>query len=247
MSPAGWARENANTMVDAALIDIDGTLMDSNLLHVLAWRRAFQRLGRQVEANQILHLIGMGGDQLVPAVLGEDAPEEIQERARTLYTEEFSEKGLSEHVEPFPGAVDLLARLRERGVKVVLASSGEQHDIDRYVQQLGGREALDGLVSSADVAATKPEPDIFVKALEQAGDGASAVVIGDTVFDVEAAGKLGLPCVCVLSGGIERNVLEEAGAAALYHDAADVLENIDEVLAIATGLTGQRVGTHAAD
>ncbi len=222
-------------MVDAALIDIDGTLMDSNLLHVLAWRRAFQRLGRQVEANQILHLIGMGGDQLVPTVLGEDAPEELRERARSLYTEEYTEKGLSEHVEPFRGASDLLVRLRERGVKVVLASSGEQRDIDRYVEELGGREALDGLVSSADVVATKPEPDIFAKALEQVGDGATAVVIGDTVFDVEAAGKLGLPCVCVLTGGIERDVLEDAGAAAVYTDVADVLDHIDEVLAVRSG------------
>ncbi len=222
-------------MVNAALIDIDGTLMDSNLLHVLAWRRAFQRLGRQVEANQILHLIGMGGDQLVPTVLGEDAPEELRERARSLYTEEYTEKGLSEHVEPFRGASDLLVRLRERGVKVVLASSGEQRDIDRYVEELGGREALDGLVSSADVVATKPEPDIFAKALEQVGDGATAVVIGDTVFDVEAAGKLGLPCVCVLTGGIERDVLEDAGAAAVYTDVADVLDHIDEVLAVRPG------------
>ncbi|MDP9369529.1 MAG: HAD family hydrolase [Chloroflexota bacterium] len=222
-------------MVDAALIDIDGTLMDSNLLHVLAWRRAFQRLGRQVEANQILHLIGMGGDQLVPTVLGEDAPEELRERARSLYTEEYTEKGLSEHVEPFRGASDLLARLRERGVKVVLASSGEQRDIDRYVEELGGREALDGLVSSADVVATKPEPDIFAKALEQVGGGATAVVIGDTVFDVEAAGKLRLPCVCVLTGGIERDVLEDAGASAVYTDVADVLDHIDEVLAVRPG------------
>lgn len=223
-------------MVDAALIDIDGTLMDSNLLHVLAWRRAFQRLGRQVEANQILHLVGMGGDQLVPTVLGEDAPGELRERARSLYTEEYTEKGLSEHVEPFRGASDLLVRLRERGVKVVLASSGEQRDIDRYVEELGGREALDGLVSSADVVATKPEPDIFAKALEQVGDGATAVVIGDTVFDVEAAGKLGLPCVCVLTGGIERDVLAGAGAAAVYTDVADVLDHIDEVLAVRSGV-----------
>lgn len=222
-------------MVDAALIDIDGTLMDSNLLHVLAWRRAFQRLGRQVEANQILHLMGMGGDQLAPTILGENAPEDLRERARALYTEEYTEKGLSEHVEPFRGASDLLVRLRERGVKVVLASSGEQRDIDRYVEELGGREALDGLVSSADVVATKPEPDIFAKALEQVGDGATAVVIGDTVFDVEAAGKLGLPCVCVLTGGIERHVLEEAGAAAVFNDVADVLDHIDEVLAVSAG------------
>ncbi len=234
-------------MIDAALVDIDGTLMDSNLLHVLAWQRAFRRLGCQVEANQILHLIGMGGDQLVPAILGDDAPEEVQEQAQSLYTEEYSEKGLSDHVEPFPGAADLLSRLRERGVKVVLASSGQQHDIDRYVEQLGGREALDGLVSSGDVAATKPEPDIFAKALVHAGDGAIALVIGDTAFDVEAARKIGLPCICVLSGGIERGVLEGAGAAAIYRDAADLLDHIDEVLTVEAGRSSESVTPRAAD
>ena len=234
-------------MIDAALIDIDGTLMDSNLLHVLAWHRAFRRLGHQIETNDILHLIGMGGDQLVPTVLGEDAPEDLQEQARSLYTEEYSEKGLSEHVELFPGAAELLARLRECGVKVVLASSGQQHDIDRYVEQLGGRKALDGLIGSADVEATKPAPDIFAAALEQAGEGASAVVIGDTVFDVEAARKIGLPCVCVLSGGIERGVLEEAGAAAIYRDASDLLDHIEDFLLVEAASSSEVATPRAAD
>ncbi len=181
----------------------------------------------------------MGGDQLAPKVLGDDAEDDVLERARALYTEEYTEKGLSEHVEPFPGAADLLARLRERGVKVVLASSGEQRDIDRYVEQLGGRETFDALVSSADVAATKPEPDIFAKALEQVGDRATAVVIGDTVFDIDAAGKLGLPCIGVLTGGLERQVLEDAGAAAVYKDIADVLDHIDEVLSIGAGANAE--------
>ncbi|CAA9550073.1 MAG: hypothetical protein AVDCRST_MAG19-738 [uncultured Thermomicrobiales bacterium] len=216
-------------MVDALLIDIDGTLIDSNPLHTLAWLRAFRRLGREVEANRVLHLIGMGGDQLAPTILGEEAGEDA-DRAKEIWIEEYSRRGLVDHAEPLPGAADLLLTLKERGVRVSLASSGEQQDIDRYVELLGGREMFDELVSSSDVAQTKPAPDIFAVALERLGGPTSAAVIGDTVFDIEAAGKLGLPCVAVLSGGIERQLLEEAGAAAVYADAADVLAHLDAVL-----------------
>lgn len=216
-------------MVDALLIDIDGTLIDSNPLHTLAWLRAFRRLGREVEANRVLHLIGMGGDQLAPTILGEEAGEDA-DRAKEIWIEEYSRRGLVDHAEPLPGAADLLRTLKARGVRVSLASSGEQQDIDRYVELLGGREMFDELVSSSDVARTKPAPDIFAVALERLGGPTSAAVIGDTVFDIEAAGKLGLPCVAVLSGGIERQLLEDAGAAAVYADAAAVLAHLDAVL-----------------
>lgn len=216
-------------MVEALLIDVDGTLIDSNPLHTLAWLRAFRRLGREVEANRVLHLIGMGGDQLAPTILGEESGEEA-ERAKELWTEEYSERGLVEHAEPLPGAVDLLRALKERGVRVSLASSGEQQDIDRYVDLLGGRGMFTEIVSSSDVEQTKPAPDIFAVALERLGRPASAAVIGDTVFDVEAAAKLGLPCIGVLTGGIERELLVEAGATAVHTDAADVLAHLDAVL-----------------
>ena len=218
-------------MVEALLIDVDGTLIDSNPLHVLAWLRAFRRLGREVEVNRVNHLIGMGGDQLAPTVLGEEAGEDAA-RAKELWIEEFSHKGLVDHVEPLPGAVDLLRALKERGVRVALASSGEQRDIDRYLELLGGRAMFTELVSSADVEATKPKPDIFAVALDRLGRPASTAVIGDTVFDVEAARKLGLPCVCVQTGGIERDLLVEAGARAVYADAADVVAQLDAVLTI---------------
>ncbi len=216
-------------MVEALLIDVDGTLIDSNPLHTLAWLRAFRRLGREVEANRVLHQIGMGGDQLAPTILGEEAGGDA-ERAKALWIEEYSRNGLVDHAEPLPGAVDLLRTLKERGIRVALASSGEQRDIDRYVDLLGGREMFTELVSSADVEETKPAPDIFAVALERLGRPASAVAVGDTVFDVEAAGKLGVPCVCVLTGGIERQVLVDAGATAVYTDAADVVAHLDAVL-----------------
>ncbi len=211
------------------LLDVDGSLIDSNLLHVLAWQRPFRRLGRQEEGSRILHLIGMGGDKLAPPVLGADAGERLQ-RAKDLWVEEYSAKGLVEHAESLPGVPELLRELKRRGVRTALASSGEQHDVERYVELLGGRAAFDELVSSADVRAAKPEPDIFALALKRLGKPKRALVIGDTVYDVEAAAKLGRPSVCVLTGGIEQAVLEEGGAAAVDQDAAEVVEHLDEVL-----------------
>ena len=216
--------------VTAVLLDIDGTLVDSNPLHVLAWQRAFRRLGRHEEGSRVLHLIGMGGDKLAPEVLG-DAPQEELERAEALWLEEYSGKGLVDHAEPFAGAAELLAELRRRGVRTALASSGARSDVDRYVERLGGRGMFDELVSSADVRATKPAPDVFALALERLGDPPGAVVVGDTVWDVAAARAIGLPCVGVLTGGIERSVLEGAGAAAVYDGPAHVLAHLDDVLA----------------
>lgn len=218
------------TAVTAVLLDVDGTLIDSNPLHVLAWQRALRRLGRQEEGSRVLHLIGMGGDKLAPEVLG-DVPQEMLQEAKDLWIEEYSDRGLVDHAEPLPGAVELLSELRRRGIRTALASSGGQADIDRYVELVGGREGFDELVSSNDVRASKPKPDIFALALERLGGPTDAVVIGDTVWDVTAADALGLPCVCVLTGGIERQVLEEAGAAAVYVDAAGVLADLDTVLA----------------
>lgn len=221
----------------AVLLDVDGTLIDSNPLHVLAWQRAFRRFGRQEEGSRILHLIGMGGDKLAPEILG-DAPAEDLARAKDLWIEEYSDKGLVDHAEPLPGAADLLAELRRRGVRTALASSGEQRDIDSYVERLGGRGMFDELVSSDDVRASKPEPDIFALALERLGSPERAVVVGDTVWDVAAAAALGLPCVCVLTGGIERQVLLDAGAAAVFVDAVDLAAHLDAVLRAPVPATG---------
>lgn len=214
-------------MVEAALLDVDGTLIDSNLLHVLAWRRAFQRLGRQVPANAILQKVGMGGDKLAPAILGEG---ELADRAREIHGEEYADKGLIEKCELLPGAIDLLRALRARGVRIALASSAKEEEIERYLGLLGGRDMVDAITTKADVEATKPAPDIFAVALEKLGHPRGAIVVGDTIYDIQAAAKLGLPCVALLSGGIERATLEGAGAAAIYDSAADVVSDLDAVL-----------------
>lgn len=216
-------------MVEAVLLDIDGTLIDNNLLHVLAWQRAFRRIGVQVDANTILYKVGMGGDQLVPSILGKEEGEEV-DLARQFHSEEYSQKRLIEHAEPLPGAVDLLQALKQRGVKTALASSAKQEEVDHYLKQLGGRQTVDAIVMAADVSATKPAGDIFASALEKLGKPASALVVGDTIYDVASAGKLGLPCIGLLSGGIEYKLLVEAGAFLVYDGPAELLAHLDEVL-----------------
>jgi len=217
-------------MIEAVLLDVDGTLVDNNLLHVLAWQRAFLRLGKQVPSAEILHMVGMGGDRLAPAILGED--QRATERARELHAEEYVGKKLIDHSEALPGASSLLAALRARRVRIALASSAKAEELERYLKLLGGQDIADVRITQENVATTKPAPDIFACALEALGGPARALVVGDTVYDVEAARKLGLPCIAVLTGGIEREVLAEAGARAIYESAADIEAHLDEVLRI---------------
>lgn len=216
-------------MIDAILSDLDGTLIDNTALHVLAWQRAFRRIGKYIDGDTVLHKIGMGGDQLAPDILGADAGDAIK-RVQQYHGEEYTQKGLIDHAEPFPGAVDLLRVLRERGIPVALASSAKQEEADRYLEMLGGKESISALVVSGDVSATKPAPDIFAVAVEKLGHPSHPLALGDTTYDVEAARKLAIPCVCVLSGGIQRDLLMRAGASAVYSDAADVLRHLDDIL-----------------
>jgi HAD superfamily hydrolase (TIGR01509 family) len=215
----------------AVLLDVDGTLIDDNLLHVLAWSRAFRRLGREIDATTIVHAIGMGGDRLAPALLGEAG--ELAERARRLHAEEYVAGGLIRHAIALPGAVELLETLRRRGARTALASSARAEELDRYRELLGGARDVDTIVTSEDVPETKPAPHLFAVALERLGRPTRAVVVGDTVYDVAAARELGLPCLAVLSGGIERCLLEDAGAAAVYEGVDALVRDLDRALAVA--------------
>lgn len=216
----------------AVLLDVDGTLIDSNLLHVLAWSRAFRRIGREIEANVILHAIGMGGDRLVPAILGE-IDEATAEEARDAHKEEYVGKRLIQHAEALPGAVDLLAALRARGARTALASSANADELEHYLGLLGGRDRFDAIVKRDDVPSTKPAPHIFSVALDRLGRPRRAIVLGDTVYDVQAARELALPCVCLLTGGLERRILTESGAAAIYEGPAAIAADLDRVLTLA--------------
>lgn len=211
-------------MPAAAILDIDGTLIDTNYQHTVAWYRAFAKFGYEPAAWRIHRHIGMGGDQLVEAVGGEEAEREhgddIREAEKDFYAELIAE------TRPFEGARDLIAELKRRGHTVVLASSAHGDDVERYIDQLEARDLVDGWTTSADVESTKPEPDLVAAALSKAGE-LSAVMVGDTVWDVEAAARAELKTICLLTGGFGEAELRDAGAVDVFETPADLKEHLD--------------------
>jgi HAD superfamily hydrolase (TIGR01509 family) len=228
MTHVGIRLASGAAMTTAVLLDVDGTLIDSNLLHVLAWSRAFRRMGREIDAGTVLHAIGMGGDRLAPAILGEGGA--LAEEARQLHAEAYLGEGLIRQAMVLPGAAQLLGALHRRGVPSALASSARGEELDHYVALLGGPGAVTAVVTGDDVPSSKPAPHIFAVALAKLGRPERALVVGDTVYDVAAARELGIPCLCVLTGGIPRRTLEEASPAAIYDGAAAILRDLDRAL-----------------
>ncbi len=203
------------------LVDVDGTLVDTNYFHTVAWWRAFRDIGESVPMSRIHPLIGMGSDQLVHRLIGRESKEASDAHAR--HYEPFKKE-----ITAFPKAADLLAELARRGARVVLATSSDEEDLKRLREAVGADEAVDDAISKGDVDHSKPSPDIFEAALKRFEvDPNRAIVIGDTPWDVEAAGKLDLETVCVLTGGATREQLEEAGAVGVYEDVAELLANLD--------------------
>jgi HAD superfamily hydrolase (TIGR01509 family) len=213
--------------VEAALLDVDGTLIDSNYQHTLAWYRAFRQHGIVLPVWQIHRAIGMGGDQLVPALVGEQVDKEqgddIRETRDGLY-----EKLIGE-VEPLEGGHELIADLKDRGLKVVLASSSPEDELDHYLELLDARELAHAWTTKDDVEATKPAPDLVRAAMDKAGTE-SAVMIGDTRWDIEAASKAGIETVCLITGGWSEQELRDAGAVAVYESVDDLREHLGETL-----------------
>ena len=211
-----------------AVLDVDGTLVDTNYQHALAWYRAFRSLGETFPIWRIHRLIGMGGDQLVAALGGDDVEARIGDEARERWVEEADP--LMAEVALLPGARELIVALKERGHRVVLASSGKPHHVDHALDLLDVRDLVDGWTTSEDVEETKPAPDLLHVALEKIGEPADApsVVIGDSVYDVEAAKKAGMPALVVRSGGFGDDELREAGAVAIYDTPADLTAALDE-------------------
>lgn len=198
------------------LFDLDGTLVDTNYLHTLAWSRAFRDVGEWVPMNAIHRLVGMGGDQLVVSLLGREEPRAEQARARR-YAELVGEAAA------FPGAAALLAAVHRAGVATVLATSSPSREVDALVEVLAPGDALDAVTTKSDVASSKPAPELFVKAMAQAGlDPRLVLAVGDSVWDVEAARAAGIGCVAVESGGFSRHELSEAGALQVYRDVAEL-------------------------
>ncbi len=217
-------------MTDTVVLDIDGTLVDSNYHHTLAWARAFRALGFDVPLWRIHRGIGMGGDRLVPWLIGENADHELGDQVRDAWEGEID--GLLGETILLPFASELLRRLDGLSVKVVLASSGKPDHVRRALRLLGERprvdEAIDHVASSGD-AASKPAPDLIHKALDEVG-GSAAVVIGDSVWDARAAQRAGSRMVGVLTGGFGAAELIEAGAERVFADLADLLEALDDVV-----------------
>lgn len=215
----------------AFIFDIDGTLVDSNELHVDSWDRAFRHFGKQIPREKLRAQIGKGSDQYLPEFL---TPDEIERFGKTLddYRSDLFRKEYLPKVRPFPKVRELFQRIREDDKRIVLASSGKKADTKYYVGLLKIENLIDGYVSGDDADSSKPAPDIFVASLKKLGDisPSDAATVGDTRFDVEAAGKAGLTTIAFLCGGTSESVLREAGAAAIYRDPADLLAHYDELI-----------------
>ena len=208
----------------AAILDVDGTLVDSNYQHVIAWYRAFRDHDVTPPMWRIHRHIGMGGDQLVAAVAGQalerESGDSIREAEKRLYEE------LIDEVSPFEGARELLDELKRRGHDVVLASSAKQEEVEHYVDLLDARGLADSWTTSADVERTKPAPDLVAVAMQRAG-ALSAVMVGDSTWDVEAAARAELKTLAVLTGGFSEAELLDAGAVAVFESLVDVRLGLD--------------------
>jgi HAD superfamily hydrolase (TIGR01549 family) len=203
-----------------AILDVDGTLVDTNYHHALAWHRALHAHGHPVQMWKVHRHIGMGGDQILDALIGSDAAAGQGDAIREAEAEAYGE--LIGEVEPMEGARELIERLRDAGASVILASSAKQEEVDRYLDLLEARELVDDWTTSDDVESTKPEPDLVLAALEKAGGDDPAVMVGDSVWDVKAAKAAGVPAMAVLTGGFSEAELRDAGASQVVESIAEL-------------------------
>jgi HAD superfamily hydrolase (TIGR01549 family) len=209
------------------ILDVDGTLVDTNYQHAVAWWRAFRRHDIEVPLWRIHRSIGMGGDQMIPALLGDDVEAERGDALRDAEKEIYMGEMIDE-VEAFPDAHDFVAFLVERGHDVVLSSSAKAEEVDHYLDLLDVRDVVAGWTTSADVERTKPEPDVVRAGMEKLDGAEGAVMIGDSLYDVEAAGRTEVPTVGLLTGGFADAELREAGAVAVYESLTALRERIDD-------------------
>jgi len=217
------AERSANT---AILVDIDGTLVDSNYLHVQAWSEAFESVGRPVDSWRIHRAIGMDSAKLLEALLGDDTGE-FGDRAQQAHTETY--RRLTPQLRPFSSTRELLARLHDAGVAVVLATSAPEDELAELRRVLDAEQWLTAVTSAEDADTAKPAPDLVQVALDKVGVAADrAIFIGDTVWDGEACANAGLGFVGVRSGGVGEAELRAAGAVEVYLDPTDVLGHLDD-------------------
>jgi HAD superfamily hydrolase (TIGR01509 family) len=208
-----------------AIIDIDGTLVDSNYLHTICWQKALREHGSEVEAWRIHRHVGLGGDKMVAALAGQEIEDSSGDAIRSTQSDLFSP--LIEEVQPLDGAVELLASLRSREHEIVLASSARPEEVEHYVDLLGAREIVNAWTTAGDVENTKPSPELVLTALGLVdGNASEAWMIGDAVWDVESASRSGVPTLGVLTGGYSRDELMRAGCAGVFESVLELAREI---------------------
>jgi HAD superfamily hydrolase (TIGR01549 family) len=211
-------------MIRGVIFDLDGTLVDSNELHVLAWHDTFRHFQKEIPLERLREQIGKGGDQYLPVFLNEREMREFGEEADKYRGEVFKKKYLP-HVKPFPKVRELFERLRTDGKKIALASLGKDDEVRHYEKLLGIRGMVDCMTTADQVAHSKPKADVFIAALNMLSlPTREAIAIGDTPYDIEAAKKIELPVIAVLCGGFSEQVLRDEGALAIFGDPADLLQ-----------------------
>jgi HAD superfamily hydrolase (TIGR01549 family) len=208
-----------------ALLDMDGTLVDSTYQHALTWYRAFRLHGLTIPVWRCHRAIGMGGDQLVRYLAGDGFEKERGDVVRIQEKALFAQ--MIDEVQPFDGARGLVEDLKGLGCKVVMASSAPPKDTQHFLDLLDARTLVDGWTDSGDVEATKPAPDLIQAALEQAGGG-KAVLVGDSTWDCESAKSAKVKTIAVRTGGFGVDELRDAGAIAVYDSLADLREHLGE-------------------
>ena len=212
-------------MPRAAILDVDGTLVDTNYHHALCWYRAFRDHDVVVPLWRLHRHVGMGGDKYVAAVAGDEVEARLGERLRARWEELFD--AVLDEVVPLEGARELVEDLKERGLTVVLASSSIEPHLDRFLDLLRVRDLADAWTMKDDVEASKPDPDLVEAAVEQAGTR-DAVMVGDTPWDVEAATRAGIETICVRTGGFSEDELRSAGAALVVESVAALRGGLDD-------------------
>ena len=228
-------------MIKAVIFDVDGTLVDSNDLHVMAWQEAFRGCGKEVNYEELHEQMGKGGDQLMPVFCSGEELDRFGEELERSRTELFTRDYLP-HVKPFPKVRELFERIEADGLFIALASSATEEELERHKKTLEIEDLLEAATSADDAERSKPHPDIFQAALAglRGLKPEEAVVVGDTPYDAVAAGKAGMQAVGLLSGGFTEKELRAAGAVEIYEDVADLLERYDASLLAADAVAVRR-------
>jgi HAD superfamily hydrolase (TIGR01509 family) len=210
-----------------AILDIDGTLVDTNYHHTISWARAFAHQEIVLPLWRIHRHIGMGGDQLVTALCGGEVEARVGDAVRDRETVEYMR--MIDEVRPVDRAREMIGTVGDRGHKIVLASSAKADEVDVYLDLLDARGLVDAWTTSADVQSTKPAPDLVRAALDRVrGDPSDAVMVGDTPWDVRSAAEAGVNTITVVTGGFSEQELRDAGAVAVYESVAALLDDLGD-------------------